>query len=105
MPDAHHPSPVPAAVPEPPRLTDLLWLALAVAPLIGTGLGVRVPWPAGGSSDAGEAAGQRKSASRAAMPVAPFTMCLQCLQDVRRDMSNLARARVRELECEHEVSL
>jgi 4-amino-4-deoxy-L-arabinose transferase-like glycosyltransferase len=46
MADAHHRSPVAAAVPEPPRLTDLLWLALAVALLIGTGLGVRVPWPA-----------------------------------------------------------
>jgi len=32
--------------PEPFRSTDLLWLALAIAVFLGTGLGVRAPWPA-----------------------------------------------------------
>ncbi len=31
---------------EPVQLTDLLWLALAIALLIATGLGIRMPWPA-----------------------------------------------------------
>ena len=34
------------AAPEPFRSTDLLWLALALALFVGTGLGVRAPWPA-----------------------------------------------------------
>lgn len=32
--------------PEAARLSDLLWLGLAVLLLIGTGLGIRAPWPA-----------------------------------------------------------
>ncbi len=35
-----------AATAEPFQRTDLLWLALAVAVFIGTGLGTRMPWPA-----------------------------------------------------------
>jgi 4-amino-4-deoxy-L-arabinose transferase-like glycosyltransferase len=31
---------------EAARLSDLLWLGLAVLVLIGTGLGMRDPWPA-----------------------------------------------------------
>jgi 4-amino-4-deoxy-L-arabinose transferase-like glycosyltransferase len=34
------------ASPEEARLSDLLWLGLALALFIGTGLGVRAPWPA-----------------------------------------------------------
>lgn len=35
-----------APVPPPIRATDLLWLALALFIIVGTGLGVRDPWPA-----------------------------------------------------------
>ena len=31
---------------EAARLSDLLWLGLAVVLVVGTGLGVRMPWPA-----------------------------------------------------------
>ena len=34
------------AAPEAVRLSDLLWLGLALLLLVGTGLGVRAPWPA-----------------------------------------------------------
>jgi 4-amino-4-deoxy-L-arabinose transferase-like glycosyltransferase len=34
------------ALPPPVRASDLLWLALALVIIIGTGLGVRDPWPA-----------------------------------------------------------
>ena len=36
----------PAGGPPPIRARDLLWLALALAIIIGTGLGIRDPWPA-----------------------------------------------------------
>ena len=35
-----------AAVPPPIRMSDLLWLALALFIIIGTGVGIRDPWPA-----------------------------------------------------------
>ncbi|HEV7608059.1 MAG TPA: glycosyltransferase family 39 protein [Steroidobacteraceae bacterium] len=36
----------PASVPPPIRVRDLLWLALALLIIVGTGLGIRDPWPA-----------------------------------------------------------
>jgi 4-amino-4-deoxy-L-arabinose transferase-like glycosyltransferase len=36
----------PARIVEPAQLSDYLWLGLAVVLVIGTGLGVRMPWPA-----------------------------------------------------------
>ena len=36
----------PPAAPPPIRWSDLLWLALALLIIIGTGLGIRDPWPA-----------------------------------------------------------
>ena len=48
-PSAREPGPPPATfarTPEPIRATDLLWLALAFVLIIGTGLGIRDPWPA-----------------------------------------------------------
>ncbi len=36
----------PSAPPEPIRIRDLLWLLLALLVIVGTGLGVREPWPA-----------------------------------------------------------
>jgi 4-amino-4-deoxy-L-arabinose transferase-like glycosyltransferase len=39
-------SPQPRLAPPPIRLSDLLWLLLALALIIGTGLGIRDPWPA-----------------------------------------------------------
>jgi 4-amino-4-deoxy-L-arabinose transferase-like glycosyltransferase len=37
---------LPAAAPPPIRWSDLLWLAFALLVVIGTGLGIRDPWPA-----------------------------------------------------------
>ncbi|MBC8025849.1 MAG: glycosyltransferase family 39 protein [Steroidobacteraceae bacterium] len=46
-PTARDPGPPPyARSPEPIRAADLLWLALAFVLIIGTGLGIRDPWPA-----------------------------------------------------------
>jgi 4-amino-4-deoxy-L-arabinose transferase-like glycosyltransferase len=43
---ARLPAPLPLAAPPPIRWSDLLWLALALVIVIGTGLGSRDPWPA-----------------------------------------------------------
>ncbi len=40
------PPPAPAFAPPPIQMRDLLWLALALLAIIGTGLGIRDPWPA-----------------------------------------------------------
>jgi 4-amino-4-deoxy-L-arabinose transferase-like glycosyltransferase len=45
-PDALPPREVAAAGPPPIRWQDLAWLALALLVIIGTGLGIRDPWPA-----------------------------------------------------------
>jgi 4-amino-4-deoxy-L-arabinose transferase-like glycosyltransferase len=38
--------PAVAQMPPPIRMSDLLWLALALLVIVGTGLGIRDPWPA-----------------------------------------------------------
>jgi 4-amino-4-deoxy-L-arabinose transferase-like glycosyltransferase len=40
------PMPLELSAPPPIRMSDLLWLALALVIIIGTGLGIRDPWPA-----------------------------------------------------------
>ena len=45
-PPASAKQPLQSLVPPPIRLSDLLWLLLALVVIIGTGLGVRDPWPA-----------------------------------------------------------
>ena len=40
------PPPMAAGAPPPIRMTDLLWLGLAFVLIIGTGFGIRDPWPA-----------------------------------------------------------
>ena len=38
--------PLPTSFPPPIRISDLLWLLLALVVIVGTGLGMRDPWPA-----------------------------------------------------------